>query len=155
MEKKILQCPKCHIDMKSQQHMERNIHICPKCEGSFVAQKDISWVLEKLYGVLKEKYGPKKKVEVIPDKGIRIQCPCCEKTMDQHGYMGSKDVIIDLCNDCGLLYMDKYELSVMALLVGQLKECNQALEFTKRLNYDVLSMGVMNQVNYGMIFLLF
>ena len=137
-------CPKCHVPMKVKRYMDRNIGVCSQCEASLISQKDISYVLGKLYDFLKQNIDFKGKVEAIPDKLQRIHCPECHQEMDQHGYMESRQVIIDVCKDCGFIFVDKGELGVMALLAGQLKELNKTIEFEHRYAPDILSIGVLN-----------
>lgn len=96
--------------------MDRKILICPECKGAVVYQKNLSHILTRLYQHFKKNININRPLSLIPDKNIKIFCPACGQKMHQHGYMGSKHVIIDICQDCGLLFVDRYELGVMAIL---------------------------------------
>jgi len=122
MNKKHFHCPKCALEMERSDFMERWIFICSQCKGAAVYQKDLSHLLKGIYKRLKESIDLTQPLQPVLDRLMPINCPSCQKPMHQHGYMGSKHVIIDICPDCGVLFLDQYEAAVMALLYADYNE---------------------------------
>jgi hypothetical protein len=56
-------------------------------------------------------------VQNPPDRGDLkrvVQCPRCNRRMDTHFYAGPGNVIVDTCDDCSLLWLDRGELTRIA-----------------------------------------
>ena len=53
-------------------------------------------------------------VQTPPDTGDLkrvIQCPKCNRRMDTHFYAGPGNVIVDTCDACDLIWLDRGELT--------------------------------------------
>ncbi len=56
-------------------------------------------------------------VQAPPDSGDLkrvIQCPKCNRRMDTHFYAGPGNVIVDTCDNCDLIWLDRGELTRIA-----------------------------------------
>ena len=56
-------------------------------------------------------------VQTPPDQGDLkrvIQCPRCNRRMDTHFYAGPGNVIVDTCDNCHLIWLDRGELTRIA-----------------------------------------
>ena len=43
-----------------------------------------------------------------------IQCPKCNRRMDTHFYAGPGNVVIDVCDNCSLIWLDRGEITRIA-----------------------------------------
>jgi Zn-finger nucleic acid-binding protein len=85
---------------------------CTKCHGMLVPMATFATLIDEMRGTLSS-HTPQSAPD--PD-GLRrrINCPQCHKRMDTHFYAGPGNVIIDSCEDCGLIWLDQGEIMRIA-----------------------------------------
>lgn len=144
MEKKEFQCPKCDVLMEARRCMGRIIYVCGTCDGVLLMQKDLMHILKEMFEDLSRKVDFTGVVKSVPDENLIVACPGCMKDMEQFGYMGTQTVIIDNCLSCGFIFVDKYELSAMAVMNGDWEQDHKRVSASKDNPFDVLAVAVLN-----------
>lgn len=127
-------CPRCNVELKPGKYKEVPIHLCQSCEGILINQPLLYKLLHKLCKDLVSTIDPDYPLEKLPDKGAGINCPACEKTMENYGYMESTFVMIDNCMDCGVIWIDSNELSAMCHLFARSEKRHYAYIKMNELN---------------------
>jgi len=103
-------CPICNIPLVNAAVAKVRILYCTKCHGMLLPMP----VLPSLIDELQDDAGGKATV-VQPasdkeDLSRKISCPQCHHHMDTHFYAGPGNVVVDSCEDCCLIWLDRGEL---------------------------------------------
>ncbi|MCG8325424.1 MAG: zf-TFIIB domain-containing protein [Thiotrichales bacterium] len=123
---------------------------CPDCDGVLIKQNSLHPLLTEMAKEIAESISPDTPIEALPDHSGGISCPTCYSKMDNYGYMGGKDVMIDCCGQCMELWIDAGELAVMCMInersSQRLSEVRQAAkehqrELEQRLNMQEIIRG--------------
>ena len=88
-------------------------------------------------------------IEAVPDKGANVSCPNCYSSMDNYGYMGSKEVMIDCCGSCMVLWIDTNELATMCFIN---ERANKRFKHHREISKDQvkqLDRHVVQEAMYG------
>ena len=86
-------------------------------------------------------------IEPIPDRGGGLTCPQCEGAMLHYGFLEKKEVFMDSCMRCSLVWFDEEELTAAAALHARstsrhddhLKECSERRAKDEALMRDLLA----------------
>lgn len=98
-------CPLCNVPLVHATLANVPIIYCTGCHGMLVAMPAIEGLIE----VLRTGQGSEAAL-VAPDKedlSRKINCPKCHHLMDAHFYAGPGNVVIDSCEDCSLIWLDR------------------------------------------------
>lgn len=101
-------CPVCCVPLNHAFLGKSPIIYCTKCNGMLVAMA----MMEATVDALRDERGGDA-APPPPDKGDlrrKINCPQCHRPMDAHFYGGPGNVVLDSCEDCGILWLDRGEL---------------------------------------------
>jgi Zn-finger nucleic acid-binding protein len=106
-------CPVCSVPLNQAALADTQILYCSKCHGELVGMT----ILQPLVDELRVRQGGKTAVQ--PPAGAhdlerRIACPACHQTMDAHYYAGPGNVVLDSCETCELIWLDRGELAHIA-----------------------------------------
>ncbi len=112
-------CPRCAGELQPGEFHGVELHLCQACQGSLVDRRRLTPLLERMTDELVEEIAPDQRIEALADDGGELDCPLCGSKMEHFGYMGGRDVYIDACNGCNVLWLDPEELGVMSLMVAQ------------------------------------
>jgi len=105
-------CPVCTVPLMHAFLGKNPIIYCTKCNGMLIAMA----MLETMIDEERSAHGS---VSAPPpadkdDLKRKINCPQCHHPMDAHLYGGPGNVIIDSCEDCCLIWLDRGELMRIA-----------------------------------------
>ncbi|HMF40494.1 MAG TPA: zf-TFIIB domain-containing protein [Polyangia bacterium] len=138
-------CPRCRQPLERAELRKVPVEACKGCKGTFVAQIDLTRLLESLSAAL-HSFDPEAEIEKVADANDRIDCPRCAKPMDRDDYCAAGVVFFDRCNSCQRLWFDADELGAMALLWGRM---NARVEQVRTLNRQ--ARAVVTFVNRGFL----
>jgi Zn-finger nucleic acid-binding protein len=85
---------------------------CTECHGLLMPMNELIPVLDQM-----RSGDTKPAVQNPPDRGDLkrvVRCPKCNRRMDTHFYAGPGNVIVDTCDECSLLWLDRGELTRIA-----------------------------------------
>jgi Zn-finger nucleic acid-binding protein len=103
------QCPLCNLQLVQAVLAKTPILYCKKCGGMLVSMG----ALEDLIAELRESEGKPsgaKPSVYDPDELRRIiHCPHCHRRMEAHLYAGPGNVVIDSCEECAMIWLDRGE----------------------------------------------
>ena len=101
-------CPVCNIPLVNAALGHARILYCTKCHGMLVSMEAFSPLIDELHA---QQRGT---IPQPPADGSdlrrKIDCPQCRHRMDTHFYAGPGNVVIDSCENCSLIWLDRGEL---------------------------------------------
>ncbi|MFT5395954.1 MAG: Zn-finger nucleic acid-binding protein [Gammaproteobacteria bacterium] len=89
---------------------------CPDCDGVLIKQMSLMKLLTEMAKELNQDISFESDIDPVEDKGGKVNCPGCYSLMENYGYMGSNDVMIDCCGQCSVLWIDSNELATMCFM---------------------------------------
>jgi Zn-finger nucleic acid-binding protein len=98
-------CPLCNIPLVHAVLAKNPILYCTGCKGMLI----LMGMLEGLIEELRDEHGAGA-APVAADKEdlqCKINCPQCHRPMDAHLYAGPGNAVIDSCEDCCLIWLDR------------------------------------------------
>ena len=101
-------CPVCHTPLNRGLVETRDLLYCTSCHGMLVSMDEIMPILEGLRSHRDRPAGylaPRDR-----DHDRTLACPLCGREMDRHAYGGGGNVMVDSCEDCSQLWLDRGEL---------------------------------------------
>jgi Zn-finger nucleic acid-binding protein len=105
-------CPVCKTPLARAVLAKVSIAYCTQCRGMLIPMPALETLADELRG------GPgSEATPSVPGKDeLRrlIDCPQCHHRMDAHFYAGPGNVVIDSCEDCCLIWLDRGELMRIA-----------------------------------------
>jgi Zn-finger nucleic acid-binding protein len=112
-------CPLCKMALVSAGIAGIPILYCTGCHGVLAPMQ----TMQSLVSELQAQTGARGTgAQAVPNKGDSprtIGCPRCHRRMDAHFYAGPGNVMIDSCEDCCLVWLDRGELSRIASASSQ------------------------------------
>jgi len=107
-------CPLCKTKLAQARLLEYGLLYCETCKGMLLPMGDLEPISEDL----RASRGMPAYTGLPPDPHAldrQIACPMCHQTMDTHPYCGPGNVILDSCEPCEVLWLDRGELRRIAL----------------------------------------
>ncbi len=107
-----LACPVCRLPLVRASVAKIPVLFCSQCHGLLMPMQVLQPILEELRS---DAASPA--VQTPPDRGDikrALRCPHCNRRMDTHFYAGPGNVIVDSCDTCSLLWLDRGELTRIA-----------------------------------------
>lgn len=105
-------CPVCSVPLM-RAYLDKNpVIYCKKCNGMLIAMGMLEPMIDQLRSENAAVTAPP-----APDKddlSRKINCPQCHRPMDAHFYAGPGNVVIDSCEECSLIWLDRGELMRIA-----------------------------------------
>jgi len=105
-------CPVCRTPLFHAFVDKSPVIYCTKCNGMLVAMARMETTIEALRAERGGGTAPPP-----PDRDDlrrKINCPQCHRPMDAHFYCGPGNVVIDSCEGCSILWMDRGEMMRIA-----------------------------------------
>jgi len=102
-------CPVCAIALVDASIERQEMLYCTRCHGMLLGMEKFLPLLD----VLRE-YRYWSRSSQAPrdfDDGRVLHCPLCKHEMDHHPYGGGGNLAVDSCESCGVLWLDRGELS--------------------------------------------
>jgi uncharacterized protein len=117
-----MDCPIDNSELENQKYESLiTAGVCPACEGIFLDKGE----LEQIESIHSDVY--KDNLSNLPDdieeayqmakqsKAPEIDCPKCGTEMERKEYGYSSQILIDLCPNCGSIWLNKNELQQIEL----------------------------------------
>lgn len=105
-------CPICNVPLVRAVLAKCPIIYCKKCGGMMVAMGALEGLIEELRAGQGSGAAP-----APPDKEDlqrKFNCPQCHHPMDTHFYAGPGNAVIDSCEDCCTIWLDRGEAKRIA-----------------------------------------
>lgn len=104
-------CPICQIPLANASIDSHDLLYCERCHGMLLDMEELVPLLE----ILREHryWSRSSRNPRDVDAGRVLQCPLCKSAMDRHLYGGGGNMDVDSCESCGMLWLDRGELSRM------------------------------------------
>jgi uncharacterized protein len=106
-----LKCPDCKNSLKSVHYEGVRVHLCMSCKGFFLKPKELKRIQETQDVEVSMDMAPSSR---SGDKVLRM-CPSCDAGMAKKKYGKVSSTIIDLCEKCNGIWLDKGELERIQL----------------------------------------
>jgi uncharacterized protein len=109
-------CPHCRTAMTPVEYEGTLVHTCGTCGGEYVGGEALRTIVTTQHqrfddDVLVQIAGREPVCGVPSDDLDRcVECPACAEPMDPMNYCGNSGVVVDRCDECGGLWMDRGEL---------------------------------------------
>lgn len=102
-------CPRCKISLDKALFYNTEVDYCPSCLGMFFEEEELRWAKDEkdqnLVWLDIDLWKDEKKFRL--NYGIRL-CPYCRLSLYEV-YYGTSQVIIDVCNICKGIWLDRGE----------------------------------------------
>jgi LSD1 subclass zinc finger protein len=107
-----LNCPVCFQPMVNGTLVNNPLFYCKQCHGLLMPMEILSHLVEEI------RVGLGNSAVQTPadreDLKRVIQCPKCNLRMDAHYYAGPGNVVVDVCDNCSLIWFDRGEVTRIA-----------------------------------------
>lgn len=102
-------CPVCETPLANASIERQDMLYCARCHGMLLEMEKFLPLLE----ILRERrYWSRTSQSPRASRAGRIlRCPLCKARMDEHAYGGGGNVDVDSCEPCGVVWLDRGELS--------------------------------------------
>lgn len=114
-----LPCPRCDGVLHEKPMDGATVLVCDDCTGALVAQSDLVPVLTALAPPTMLVMDPDEPLEPMPDPGVHLPCPHCQREMEPFAYMDEPGVIADRCPTDQVIWADAGELGVMSVIYAR------------------------------------
>lgn len=115
-----MDCPKCRVAMKAEQHEGIELDRCESCGGLFFDAGELEAIVKRLAG---QRVDDSPTVDFAAADDKEATCPRCDVAMTpEEG--PRKDLHIDRCPQCAGIFLDRGELGTLQLwstLTGKLQ----------------------------------
>ena len=105
-------CPLCRVPLASALIDDEKIALCDHCQGFLAHTETFLVIVTKrrgLQGLHENRTDPFDPAEL---KRV-ITCPNCQQPMDAHPYFGGGNAIVDTCQSCNLIWLDRLDLPII------------------------------------------
>jgi Zn-finger nucleic acid-binding protein len=105
-------CPLCRVPLAKATIGSIPLLYCTQCHGLLMPMNELISLVDQA-----RSEDAKPAVQNPPDRGDLkrvLQCPRCNRRMDTHFYAGPGNVIVDACDNCSFLWLDRGELTRIA-----------------------------------------
>jgi len=107
-----LNCPVCFQPLVNASLAKNAVLYCTQCHGLLMPMEIFSELVDDLRANF-----DRSAVQTPADRDdLRrtIQCPKCNLRMDAHRYAGPGNVVVDTCDNCTLIWLDRGEITRIA-----------------------------------------
>ena len=104
-----LNCPVCFQPLVKASLAKCAVPYCTKCHGLLMPMAIVSDLVDELHASV-----DRAAVQTSADRDDLkrvIQCPKCNLRMDTHFYAGPGNVVVDTCDHCLLIWLDRGEIT--------------------------------------------
>jgi Zn-finger nucleic acid-binding protein len=107
-----LSCPVCTVRLKAGTVEGQAVVYCPQCRGILTTSERLAVIVEKARSGRPAIDPPANPFDPAELRRATA-CPGCGRRMDTHPYGGGGNAVIDSCLQCGLVWLDAGELTVL------------------------------------------
>ena len=116
-----MNCPKCDGTLGPIQVELVELDFCMGCKGSWFDAGEVSAYFELTRDFPKESQGAE-------EGGRALSCPRCQCSMREVRYASPADLLVDRCEGCGGVFLDRGEIGKLEQLSSQLEHPSKRLE---------------------------
>jgi Zn-finger nucleic acid-binding protein len=98
-------CPLCNIPLVHAVLAKSPLLYCTGCKGMMLPMGELEGLIEQLRSAGAASVAPT--APDTEDLRRKINCPQCHHPMDAHFYAGGGNAVINSCEDCSLIWMDR------------------------------------------------
>ena len=111
-------CPICKVKLVEGSIEGRPVAFCEQCRGVCISNDyfgDVVWARRSRHT------GPSDQPRPINQEELarRVDCPTCGREMDVYPYYGPGSVVIDSCQHCKMVWLDRGELAAIERAPGR------------------------------------
>ena len=111
-----MKCPKClKEEMRKETYENIEIDRCPVCKGMYLDRGELKALLGKGQGNVADNLGFSPTSDAMD--AMEATCPRCNQKMIMAKAPG--DVDVNLCKNCGAIFLDQGELATLQLNTHQ------------------------------------
>ncbi len=103
------ECSICSALLSNAAIAKIRILYCTQCHGMLIPMAVLQALVDELKSTASGGTIPQPPADA-QDLDRKIICPQCHHCMDTHRYAGPGNVVVDACEDCGLIWLDRGEL---------------------------------------------
>lgn len=107
-------CPRCGNSLEA--NVNSSMHCCIGCDGALVSKSALQPLLTQIAKEFAEDGCLNDVIVSVPDKCENVDCPHCNRPMEDSGYHSANKVKLDGCLRCWVVWTDADELAVMAAM---------------------------------------
>lgn len=105
-------CPLCKLPLMEAVLVRERIRYCTRCGGMLLPMPELEDLIDELRS---QGSGSALQPPGDPsDLNRKLDCPQCHSRMDAHFYCGPGNVVVDSCDQCFLIWMDRGKLMHIA-----------------------------------------
>ncbi len=126
----MINCPKCHLSMRSEEYEGTNVLFCDTCWGYWLDDSSLAQVLaSEDYGFSQGERDTVFQSWVRADVGMNNEphgangkrCPVCQSEMTESAFANDCPVLVDRCSAHGT-WLDSGEIKQLQVFVEQRKK---------------------------------
>jgi Zn-finger nucleic acid-binding protein len=102
-------CPLCNLPLTHAVLANQRIVYCSGCHGVLIPMQALEGLVEQLRPG--QEAGAAPPAPDTDDLHRAVNCPQCHHPMDAHFYAGPGNVVIDSCEECSLIWLDRGKLA--------------------------------------------
>ena len=115
-------CSHCNVEMKSQVIKGIEVEYCESCGGICLQKGELDKVTDKTAGSVEFSTITDQQLENVDSKKV-IACPKCRTpNMRKVEFLSVTDIILDRCDHCGAIWLDKSELEQINTRIAELDD---------------------------------
>jgi len=105
-------CPVCDQPLVEAAIERKPVEHCTRCGGVLCDRRTFTVIIERLRA---RQAGPKLEPEPIDRSELerKLTCPGCAQGMELHPYYGPGNVLVDSCDACHVVWLDKGEIATI------------------------------------------
>lgn len=123
-----MKCPRCENELKEIDYEGITIDTCEKCHGKWLDHKEIAHIHKMEDETFSEEEKAKVRgfhqpvVKEIQQPETPLLCPRCNLPLRVLNYAYSTGVIIDRCNQCHGIWLDKEEIEHVQIIAEEYRK---------------------------------
>lgn len=106
-------CGRCQSSLRHGRIEDVDLLFCEKCRGVLFYKSPFQDALARRVSKPNANL-ERHEMEVVVDSQPTLPCPLCLQAMDKFSFASRKDVVIDGCNACDLVWLDLGEFSLLS-----------------------------------------
>lgn len=111
-------CPRCGTPLQNGLMDETRVEVCGDCDGVLLHRESFAAVVSSRRAGYR---GPDAVPQPLDARELEriVACPGCGGRMEVHPYYGPGPAVIDSCSPCGLIWLDRGEMTTIETAPGR------------------------------------
>ena len=150
-----MNCPRCVLKkLINITIANASAYSCLECKGILVPQEKFLKILDAWEKKLKQSALEFETLPIAIDDELLLMCPKCRRPMEHFGYLNSNKAFLDNCIYCKKIWLDKDEISTVALMHYITKYNLRITKETTKLGNCDMDLESQNEVLENVYFIL-